>query len=96
MRYGNEGLAAGEIAAQLKVAHNTLSFHLQHLLRAGLVKSRKQGRSVIYSANVVMPEKIIGFLLKNCCLDAGDDANCAPPKTAKAKKKNSSQPGSCC
>lgn len=99
MRYGKEGLPAGEIASQLKVAHNTLSFHLQHLSRAGLVKSRKKGRSVIYSANITMPDKIIGFLLKNCCVDAGDNEKCAPLKPAKAKAakaKSACKPGSCC
>jgi len=44
---GPEGMAAGEIAAALGVAAPTLSFHLAHLARAGLVTSRREGRAVI-------------------------------------------------
>ncbi len=48
---GPGGLAAGAISERLNTPHNTLSFHLNHLSNAGIVSSRRQGRSVIYSAN---------------------------------------------
>lgn len=64
---GHEGLAAGVISEQLATPHNTLSFHLNHLANAGIVTSRKQGRSVIYSANFEAMRELIGFMVKDCC-----------------------------
>ena len=64
---GPEGLAAGVISQRLSTPHNTLSFHLSHLSNAGIVVSRKQGRSVIYSANFEITRDLIGFMVKDCC-----------------------------
>ena len=49
VRTGPGGMPAGEIAEELGVPANTMSSHLAVLSRAGLVSSRKQGRSVIYA-----------------------------------------------
>lgn len=49
-RYRPYGLAAGDIARLLAVPHNTMSTHLAYLERAGLVTSRREGRSIIYAA----------------------------------------------
>lgn len=64
---GPGGMAAGQLGEQLGAAHNTLSFHLSHLTNAGMVQSRKQGRSVIYSANFEAMQNLIEFLVKDCC-----------------------------
>lgn len=64
---GHEGLAAGELSGELGIPHNTLSFHLSHLANAGLVASRKAGRSVIYTANYEGVRDLIAFLVKDCC-----------------------------
>lgn len=64
---GPAGLAAGMISEELGKPHNTLSFHLNHLLNAGVVSSRKMGRSVIYSANYEAVRGLIGFLVEDCC-----------------------------
>lgn len=64
---GPDGLPAGEISQQLDTPHNTMSFHLSHLSNAGLVTSRKQGRSVIYSADYRIMHDLIRFLVKDCC-----------------------------
>ena len=47
---GPEGLAAGELSRRLGVLTNTMSAHLNVLDNAGLVRSRRAGRSIIYSA----------------------------------------------
>ena len=44
VRVAPEGIPAGAIAEQLGVAPPTLSFHLSHLVRAGLIESRRVGR----------------------------------------------------
>lgn len=64
---GATGLAAGELSRGLGIPHNTLSFHLNHLSNADVVNSRKEGRSVIYSANFETMNGLIGFLVKDCC-----------------------------
>ena len=69
VRAGTEGLAAGSLSEQLGTPHNTLSFHLTHLSNAGVVSSRKQGRSVIYTANFDLTHDLIGFMVKDCCSD---------------------------
>lgn len=61
------GLPAGEIARQLSVPHNTLSAHLAVLSHAGWVQSTRQGRTVIYRANLVHMQQLIMFLANDCC-----------------------------
>lgn len=76
---GKEGMAAGGIAEQLGIPPATLSFHLKELAHARLVKSRSEGRYVIYSANYVEMDRLIAYLTEHCC--AGDAAQCAPRKS---------------
>lgn len=64
---GPDGLAAGVLSDALGTPHNTLSFHLSHLSNAGIISSRKEGRSVIYSANFDITRDLIGFIVKDCC-----------------------------
>ncbi|MDA0679711.1 MAG: metalloregulator ArsR/SmtB family transcription factor [Proteobacteria bacterium] len=64
---GPDGLAAGVLSEELGTPHNTMSFHLNHLSNAGIVSSRKDGRSVIYSANFKVMRDLIGFMVRDCC-----------------------------
>ena len=64
---GPDGLPAGELSGALGTPHNTMSFHLNHLSNAGIVSSRKQGRSIIYSANFDLTRDLIAFMVKDCC-----------------------------
>jgi ArsR family transcriptional regulator, arsenate/arsenite/antimonite-responsive transcriptional repressor len=64
---GPHGLAAGVLSETLGTPHNTLSFHLTHLSNAGLISSRKEGRSVIYSTNFNAMHGLISFMVKDCC-----------------------------
>ncbi len=67
VKAGPEGMAAGELSEALNTPHNTLSFHLNHLSNAGLVSSKKRGRSVIYSARFDAMNGLISFMVKDCC-----------------------------
>ena len=67
VRYLPFGLAAGDIARLLVVPHNTLSTHLAALETAGFVASRREGRSIIYSANRDAALRLTTFLLEDCC-----------------------------
>lgn len=68
IEYGREGTVPGTIAKELEIPDNTLSFHLSHMSKAGLVSSKKEGRSITYFANCDLIEDLIGFLQKNCCV----------------------------
>ncbi len=68
VEYGREGTIAGTIAEELGIPANTLSFHLSHMSNAGLVTSKKNGRSITYFANTDMIEHLIGYLRSNCCI----------------------------
>ncbi len=67
IEYGREGLMPGAIAQKLKIPDNTLSFHLSHLSKAGLVSSQKKGRSITYFANTDLIQELIDYLAENCC-----------------------------
>lgn len=75
---GQQGVAAGVLGEKLGIPPATLSFHLKTLTHAGLVKSRTEGRFVIYSANFSGMDKLIAYLTEHCC--AGDASQCAPVK----------------
>jgi ArsR family transcriptional regulator len=72
---GPEGMAAGDIAERLKISPPTLSFHLAQLRQAGLLAMRRDGRSLIYSADYGGMNELMDFLTANCCAGAG----CAVP-----------------
>ncbi|MCM2279862.1 MAG: metalloregulator ArsR/SmtB family transcription factor [Oligoflexia bacterium] len=67
IEYGRDGAAAGKLAEELEIPANTLSFHLSHMSKAGLVTSEKRGRSVTYFANTGLVEGLIDYLRLNCC-----------------------------
>ncbi|MCP3987146.1 MAG: helix-turn-helix transcriptional regulator [bacterium] len=64
---GPEGLSAGAIAKRLGIPGATLSFHLKELKNAGIVKCRRDGRSLIYSPDFESMNELLGFLTENCC-----------------------------
>ena len=70
VRAGDPGLPAGAIAASLDVPHNTLSSHLGILEQAGLVRSRRDGRRVIYRVDFDGMRGLLAYLLEECCQGA--------------------------
>jgi DNA-binding transcriptional ArsR family regulator len=79
---GPEGMAAGEIADALDMAPSSLSFHLAHMRRAGVIVQRRESRSLIYSADFERMNELVGYLTENCC---GGRA-CAPSAQARRKR----------
>jgi len=67
MRREPEGLPAGSLAETIGCPHNTLSTHLSILARAGLVRGTREGRSIIYRADVEGMRALVGFLVTDCC-----------------------------
>jgi DNA-binding transcriptional ArsR family regulator len=78
---GPEGLAAGEIAARLKLAPSSLTFHLQSLQRAGLISQQRLSRQLIYAADFTAMNDLVGYLTENCCVGSASadcGSKCAP------------------
>lgn len=82
---GPEGMAAGRIGEELGLPAATLSFHLSQLTRAGLARSRQDGRFVIYSADYASMNSLVGYLTENCCGGRG----CKPQASRKREKVTS-------
>lgn len=76
IKAGPEGMAAGDVAVRLKMAPSTLSTNLMLLANAGLVSSRREGRSVIYSTDYRAMRDLLGFLIEDCC--SGSAEICTP------------------
>jgi ArsR family transcriptional regulator, arsenate/arsenite/antimonite-responsive transcriptional repressor len=74
-----QGLPAGDVAAALDIPQNTMSTHLAVLTRAGLARSERQGRSIIYRADLACLSSLTLFLVKDCC---GGSTNLCKPLLA--------------
>ena len=83
---GPEGLPAGAIGEKLDLPPATLSFHLAHLTRAGLLRSRQDGRFIIYSADFENMNRLVGYLTENCC----GGVSCAPAQRPTSVMKGKS------
>jgi DNA-binding transcriptional ArsR family regulator len=80
---GPDGLPAGVIADRLNVPPSSLTFHVQHLHRAGLVTQRRVGRQLIYAADYAAMNGLIAYLTENCCGHGSAAQTCMPAaKTA--------------
>lgn len=91
IEYGQTGTPAGTLSERLKIPQNTLSFHLSHLSRAGLIYSKREGKQIIYSANCDSIETLILYLRENCCaLESPKEGSkeCCPPAKAEEPKKS--------
>jgi DNA-binding transcriptional ArsR family regulator len=67
MRHGKTGLAAGEIGHALGHSASRLSFHLSILEQAGLIRSRRESRKMIYWVDLSGIGGTISYLLNDCC-----------------------------
>lgn len=73
---GPDGMAAGAVGEAVGASSSSASFHLSHLERAGLVRSRRAARSIIYSADYESLAGLVAFLMRDCC--QGRPEVCAP------------------
>jgi DNA-binding transcriptional ArsR family regulator len=73
---GPEGLPAGAVGEAVGASSSNASFHLSHLERAGLIRSRREARSIIYKVDLAGLADLIRFLMEDCC--RGHPQICAP------------------
>ena len=74
---GPEGMNVSAIAEKLGIPGATLSFHLSHLSRVGLIRGERESRFIHYSAEYETMDELITFLTSNCC-----QGHACLPKTA--------------
>ncbi len=67
VRAGPDGMPSGEIAQALAIAPPRMSFHLATLERAGLLRSWRDGRRVLYAASYEQMRQLLAFLTEDCC-----------------------------
>ncbi|MBB3237845.1 DNA-binding transcriptional ArsR family regulator [Phyllobacterium endophyticum] len=84
VKAGPDGMAAGAVGEAMGASSSKTSFHLSHLERAGLIRSRREARSIIYSAAYPALSGLIEFLMKDCCQGRCDPAGNACAETCEA------------
>ena len=67
VRRSPKGISAGDIAAHMQLPPSSLSLHLGHLERAGLIASRREQRHIFYTANLGGMRHLLSFLTADCC-----------------------------
>ncbi len=77
---GPDGVPAGDIARHVASPPSTTTANLNILAQAGLIVSRRAGRSILYSADYAAMSGLLGFLMQDCC--GGRPEICAPLATA--------------
>ena len=77
---GPKGTNPGDIAGRLDLAPATLSFHLQELANAGLIRARQEGRFIYYAPDFGAMNALVAYLTQNCCSDEACDPDCAPTR----------------
>ena len=90
VRAGRAGLPPSQIVDRLNLSAPTLSFHLAQLKHAGLVQVRRDGRSLIYTANYTRMNGLMAFLADNCC--AGDNPRLRVPVCVPEAAKHARRP----
>ena len=80
---GPQGINAGLICEKLELAPATLSFHLAHLSRVGLIRGRQEGRFIFYVADYAVMDALLAFLTDNCC----QGGQCLPKAAAASRLK---------
>jgi ArsR family transcriptional regulator, arsenate/arsenite/antimonite-responsive transcriptional repressor len=62
-----DGIVAGDVGTELDIPPSTLSHHLDKLKNEGLVRVRREGTFLWYSADTDALRELLGFLYAECC-----------------------------
>src|SRR3974390_1094029 len=62
-----QGLVVGDIQEELEIPPSTLSHHLDKLKNEELVRVRREGTFLWYTANTQALQEIMNFLYAECC-----------------------------
>lgn len=67
IKAGEAGMSAGDISDSLDVRQNTMSANLSILAQSGLIRNKREGRSIRYFADMDGMRALLGFLMEDCC-----------------------------
>lgn len=90
VKEGPGGASAGEVADRLGIPPSTLSHHLSHLERAGLITSWRVQRNIFYAVDVKGSRRLIAFLTEDCC--QGQPQLCGYGRSGICEDRTSSHP----
>ncbi len=88
VRQGPNGLPAGSIGERVGLAPSSLTFHLQALQRAGLIKQARVSRQLFYSADYSAMNGLVGYLTDECCVASPNCSTECAPKTASRRSRS--------
>ncbi len=80
---GADGISAGAISEKLGIPAPTLSFHLAHLARVGLIRGRQESRFIYYAADYAAMDELLAYLTDNCC----QGAQCLPATAVRVARR---------
>ena len=87
IKQGPEGLPAGIVGKRIGLTPSSLTFHLQALQRAGLIRQLRSGRQLFYSADFSAMNDLVDYLTDECCIESAACApDCAPARKTKAPR----------
>ena len=72
VKAGHEGLPVKDIRSYLGIPQSTLSHHIAHLVSAGLISQKREGRILRCRVNYDVINAVLEFLLKDCCAGITD------------------------
>jgi DNA-binding transcriptional ArsR family regulator len=86
---GPQGLPAGAIGQRVGLVPSSLTFHLQALQHAGLIRQSRLSRQLIYSADFEAMDDLVSYLTDNCCAASGKACatECQPARTPKVVRR---------
>lgn len=84
IKFGEDGLVAGEIGSQLEIPPTNLSFHLKALAHSDLIYAEQEGRFQRYRVNMSAMMSLVDYLMHECCAQQIKAASgaCVPPSHA--------------
>ena len=69
IKAGNTGIAVGEIQKSLNIPNSTLSHHISRLIKVGLVRQQRDGRTLFCIAECDALNDVLNFLTEECCIN---------------------------
>lgn len=90
VQQGPAGLPAGAIGERVGLVPSSLTFHLQTLQRAGLVRQMRASRQLIYSADYPAMNGLVDYLTDKCCAAIVEECDSACiSRSAKSTRRKS-------
>ncbi len=77
---GEQGLAVGEVQKELNIPASTLSHHISALVAVGLVKQRREGRTLYCTTQYATLEKLLHFMTDQCCAGTEEEPSTINPR----------------